>query len=119
MRPVFLAAISHPDVVLAARDAGNREGSTLILDNLQPPPNPAFEAAFGGTLVDRLRDLGGREGLIDSEHATEDGREVDVTYWTEVDDDTEARVVGSIGYWCGCWDAKLPLPTGGSVENLE
>jgi hypothetical protein len=34
-RPVFLAAISHPDLVLAARDAANREDSTLILDKPQ------------------------------------------------------------------------------------
>jgi hypothetical protein len=118
-RPVFLAAISHPDLVLAARDAANREDSTLILDNLKPPPNLTFEAAFGGTLVDRLRDLDGREGLIDSERTSDDGREVDVTYWTEVDDDTEARVVGTIAYSYGCWAAKMPLPTGGIVENVD
>jgi hypothetical protein len=119
MRPAFLAAISHPDAVLAARDAANRPGSNLILDNFTPPPNPTFEAAFGGTLLDKLHDLGGTEGLIETEEPSEDGRDVHLTFWTEVGDNTEARVVGTIAYWCGCWAAKLPLPTAGSVENVE
>lgn len=76
-------AISHPDAVLAAREAANREGSDLILDNLTSPPHPTHAAL--GTLGDRLRDLNARDGLIESEEVSEDGRDVSVTFWLEAD----------------------------------
>ena len=114
---MFLAAISHPNEVLRARDLVNAPGSGLILDKLAPPLNPTFFGSFGGTLIDRLRDLEPQPELIVHEWANE--REVRVTYWTGVNDEFERNIVGAIAYWTACQAANLPLPSGGGVEWAE
>ncbi len=116
MRRTFATAIAHPDDVLASRDVTNQEGSDLILDNLTPPSHPTH-ATFG-TLRDRLRDLDATEGLIEKETVSEDEREIGVTFWVAVESGVEARIVGTIAYWAGCWEAGLPLPVGGRIEDL-
>lgn len=108
LRGTFAVAISHPGALLGARDAANEAGSPLILDNITAPPHPTHPAM--GSLLDRLGDLDAREGLIDSEETSADGRRVRVDYWAEVASEDEARVVGALAYWAACWSADEPLP---------
>ena len=114
--PAFVAAISNLGDVLAARDATNRQGSDLVLDNLTPPEHPT-DPTFG-TLKDRLRDLPEVAGLIETEEVSEDEREVTVVFWVDAESEVEAQIVGTIAYWSGCWSAEMPLPVGGSIEPL-
>lgn len=112
-RATFAVAISHPGALLAARDAANEEGSPLILDNLTAPPHPTHPTM--GSLLDRLRDLDAREGLIASEDPSADGSSIRVDFWADVASEEEARAVGAIAYWTACWSAREPLPTTGDV----
>ena len=116
MRRTFATAISHPDDVLASRDATNQEGSDLILDNLTPPSHPHTR---------NVRDASGpaagsrRDGGADRKgDRVGDEREIGVTFWVAVESGVEARIVGTIAYWAGCWEAGLPLPVGGRIEDL-
>jgi hypothetical protein len=96
---------------MEARTLANEPDSGFILDNFTMPPHPLGDTF--GTLAERLRDKGGTDGLIETEESSPDGREVRVVFWTEVSDETEARIVGSVAYWCAGFDSGSPLPTGG------
>lgn len=104
---MFLLAISHPGELIAAREAVNAEGSPLILDRIAPPPHPSHPAF--GTVIDRLHDKQPREGLIEAEEVSEDGRLIDVTYWTEVDSEQEGIIVAALAYWSACWNVRTNL----------
>jgi hypothetical protein len=117
MRPTFEVAIANPDALVAARDAANVAGSPLILDNLTPPPHPTHSTF--GSLKDKLRDLDAREGLLESEDVSDDGRHIRLIFWSEVSSEEEARIVGALAYWSACWSARLPLPIAGGVEVVE